>query len=216
MKIYKYLLSLVLIFNHVSGYFFSVVPAKKPFLMVIEAQGNVNSPGRIIDDSFESEITFNAAHFLKNTLENMHPSIKILVQRSDGLSNAQAANKIDADLYLCLSACKSTKSTSTGIVLFRFDYRHQFILKDGISFIPYDQIYLLNQPITISWINSIGAFLSDHNMLRASYACPYRPLMGVRSPAIGLELLLYNKSELTQYMTAVAHSLTTIIKGSGS
>ncbi len=210
MKVYKYLLALVLIFNHMSGYFFSVASAKKPFLILIEAQGNAHAPGRIIEDSFESEITFNAAHFLKNTLENMHPTIKILVQRSDGLSNAHTANKIDADLYLCLSACKSTK---TGIALFRFDYRNQFILKEGLSFISYDQIYLLNQPTTISWINTIGTFLSEQNILRAAYACPYRPLMGIRAPAIALELLLNNKSEWSEYMNTFAHSLTPIIKG---
>lgn len=211
MKIYKYLLSLVLLFHNVSGYFFSLIPQKKPFLIIIEAQGNANNPGRIIEDSFESEITFNAAHCLKNNLENMHSTIKIIVQRSDGLSNANAANKIDADLYLSIGACKSNNS---GITLFRLNYQHQFILKDGMSFIPYDQIYLLNQSTTISWLNVISTFLANHNILRASYACPYRPLMGIKAPAIAVELLLDNKSEWSEYMIACAHSLTPIIKGS--
>lgn len=210
MKIYKYLFLVILLCLNIQGYFFSLLPAKKPFLIFIESQGNTNNPGRIIDDSFESEITFNAAHYLKNTLEKMYSSIKIIVQRSDGLSNANAANKIEADLYLSIGACKSN---STGILLFRFNYQNKFILKDGMSFIPYDQIYLLNQATTISWVNIISTFLSEHQLLKSSYACPYRPLTGIRAPAIGLELLLHNKSHYSEYMNALAHSLTPIIKG---
>lgn len=202
--------ALLLLTGQLHAYFF-MPPSQKPFIILIEAQGNPNTPGRTIDDSFESEITLNAAHLLKNALEQWHQPIRIIVQRSDGLSSATMTNKLNANLYLAIGACKGM---NTGIYLFQFTYHDQFLLKDGLSFIPYDQLYLINQAKTTTALTLMSNFLKQRNLLQGSYAFPYRPLIGIKAPALGIELSLKNKSDWSECITAVAHSLASVIKES--
>ena len=193
----------------VNGFFFPFTTQKKPFYIVIETQGNPGAPGRIIDDSFESEITFSIAHHLKNILQEKHRNLKILVQRSDGLSNASMANRMNVDLYLQIGACKGN---STGIYLFSFSYNDPYILKDGMSFIPYDQIYLLNQTMTISRLETVSTFLQKNQLLKGRYTFPYRPLIGIKAPAFAIEISVKNKSEIVECINQFALSLEPIIK----
>lgn len=209
MNTYYYLFLLFFTIHQTDGYFFPFSSQKKPFCIFIETQGNSANPGRIIDDSFESEITFNAAQHLKNLLQEKHHNIKITVQRSEDLSNATIANRLKVDLYLQISACKSN---NTGIYLFSFTYHDSFILEDGLSFISYDQIYLLNKITTDSWLEIVSDFLEQNKLLKGVYSFPYRPLIGIKAPAFALELSLKNKSELLECITIFAHSLEPIIK----
>lgn len=209
MNLFYFLLIMFFYSPQIHGYFF-LPTYKKPFTILIEAQGNANAPGRTIDDSFESEITFNTAHYLKNLLEHTHSTIRVMVQRADGFANANVANKMAVDLYLSISACKGSHA---GIYLFQFNNRDQYILKEGISFVPCDQIYLLNQSTTNTWIKTISSSLAQHHILKGTYAFPYRALSGVKAPAIAIELLLKNKSDATEYINILAGSLASIIKG---
>ncbi len=209
MNTYYYLFLLFFTIHQTNGYFFPFSSQKKPFYIFIETQGNAVNPGRIIDDSFEAEITFNAAQYLKNALQEKQQNIKITVQRSEDLSNATIANRLKVDLYLQISACKSN---NTGINLFSFSYHDSFILKDGLSFISYDQIYLLNKITTDSWLEIVSDSLEHNKLLKGVYSFPYRPLIGIKAPAFALELSLKNKSELLECITIFAHSLEPIIK----
>lgn len=209
MNTYYYLFLLFFTIHQTNGYFFPFSSQKKPFYIFIETQGNAVNPGRIIDDSFEAEITFNAAQYLKNALQEKQQNIKITVQRSEDLSNATIANRLKVDLYLQISACKSN---NTGINLFSFSYHDSFILKDGLSFISYDQIYLLNKITTDSWLEIVSDSLEQNKLLKGVYSFPYRPLIGIKAPAFALELSLKNKSELLECITIFAHSLEPIIK----
>ncbi len=209
MNTHYYLFLLFFTIHLANGYFFPFTSQKKPFYIFIETQGNAVNPGRIIDDSFEAEITFNAAQYLKNALQEKYHNTKIIVQRSDELSNASTANRLNVDLYLQISACKGN---STGIYLFSFTYHDSFILKDGMSFIPYDQIYLINKTTTASWLEIVSNVLQQNQLLKGAYAFPYRPLIGIKAPAFAVELSLKNKSELLECINIFAHSLEPIIK----
>ena len=71
---------------------------------MIEASGHSQNVGRTIDDNFESTLTFELAHAIKNSITQKCPSAKVIINRGPGetvapLQNANFANKLDVDFY---------------------------------------------------------------------------------------------------------------------
>lgn len=184
---------------------------------MIEAAGDNTHPGRIIDDSFESSITFEIAHALKNKLLEECPTAKIIINRTLGetvapLQNANFANKLDVDLYLSIHAFAETE-TKPRIFIYQFSYSDSFIAKDSMSFYPFDKIYLIHEPQTSKGANQMHQTLANNQSVQTKKIpkLPFKPLIGIKAPAIGLELGLKNKKSWQDYIDDLAHSIAMII-----
>ena len=187
---------------------------------MIEAAGDTTHPGRVIDDSFESSITFDIAHALKNKILEECPTAKIIINRTLGetvapLQNANFANKLDVDLYLSIHAFAETEPKPR-IFIYQFSYLDSFIAKDGLSFYPFDKIYLVHEPQTTQWVQLIQKSLSQNQSAQTKKIAklPFKPLIGIKASAIGLELGLKNKTSWRDYIDDLAHSLVLIINQS--
>ena len=209
------LLLLMPCMNH--AWFFTM-PAEKPFVILLEASGDTIHPGRSIDDSFESSITFEIAQTIKQRLLAQYPHVKVMLNRTSTetiapLQNANFSNKIDADCYISIHAFAETE-IKPRIFIYQFSYHDDFIAKDnGLSFYPFDKIYLINQNKTNAWAQQLKQTFEKNSTVHVNgiYAFPFKPLIGIKAPAIGIEIGLKKSTEWHNYCDMFINGIVAII-----
>lgn len=216
MQIIKFLL-LLFIPGITHAWFFNV-PSQKPFVILLEASGDTIHPGRNVNDSFESSITFEIARTIKQMVNLQYPVAKVLINRGSTetiapFQNANFANKLDVDCYISLHCFTETRMKPQ-VFIYSFNYRDDFIAKDnGLSFYPFDKIYLINQKQTDAWAEQLKHVFEKNISWNVSgvHALPFKPLIGIKAPAIGIEIGLKNRSELRNYIETIVDGIIGII-----
>ncbi len=211
-------LLLLLLMPCMNNAWFFTLPAEKPFVLLLEASGDPMHPGRSIDDSFESTITFEIAQTIKQMLLAQYPNLKILLNRAAAetvapLQNANFANKLNVDCYISIHAFAESE-IKPHVYLYQFSYHDDFIAKDaGLSFYPFDKIYMVNQKQTTAWAEQLKQALEKHSLwaVKGVFSLPFKPLIGIKAPAIGIEIGLKNRSEWRNYIEALVSGIITII-----
>jgi N-acetylmuramoyl-L-alanine amidase len=199
------------------AWFFSA--PEKPFVILLEASGDTIHTGRSIDDSFESSITFEIAQAIKQLIIAQCPHVKVLLNRAQTetvspLQNANFANKLDIDCYMSIHAFNETQ-LKPRVFIYQFSYLDDFIAKDtGLSFYPFDKIYLINQKQTNAWAQQLKQTFEKNSLWNVNgvYSFPFKPLIGIKAPAIGIEIGLKNRSEWRNYSETIVAGIETIIK----
>jgi N-acetylmuramoyl-L-alanine amidase len=193
------------------------IPSQKPFVILLEAGGDISHPGRSINDSFESSITYEIVQAIKQIIILQCPPIKVLLNRTQTetillLQNANFANKLDIDCYISIHAFAETQ-IKPRIFIYQFSYHDDFIAKDGLSFYPFDKIYLINQKQTNTWAQQLKQALEKNSlwMVNGVYAFPFKPLIGIKVPAIGIEIGIKNRSEWRDSVDALVNGIIAII-----
>lgn len=187
---------------------------------MIEASGDSAHPGRSIDDNFESSITYEIAQSLKAALLEQCPHLKVLINRSPhetiaALQNANFANKLNVDFYVSIHAFTEAE-TKPRIYVYQFSYRDNFISKDAdqrLSFYPFDKIYLINTTQTTTWAQQIKQLLERDQRwsTHGPFAIPFKPLIGIKAPAIGIEIGLKNRAEWQNAVDLLVHAIVDIV-----
>src|SRR3990172_8684717 len=83
------------------------VAQPRAFTIMLDPAGDAKNPGRKLDDSFERGITLQFSETLKQKLESLFPSIRVVLTRLPGetvqlLQNANFANRLDVNFYLSI------------------------------------------------------------------------------------------------------------------
>ncbi len=176
---------------------------KKEFVLVIDPSGDAKKTGRIIGDSFERGLTLQCAENIKTLIEAQLPHVKIIITRLPGdivydLQNASLANRINADLFVNINFYLSADTKPT-LFLYQFSYGNDFAPhQSGLSFETYDQAYKINKPTTDEIVKLFTSYLTHTNYknlftLSGPHALPIKPLIGITTPSIALEVGLKNK-----------------------
>jgi len=196
--------------------------AQKPFTIMLDPAGDAQHAGRLIDDSLERGITLQFAEKLKQELEKRYDGIRVVLTRFAGetlqhLQNANFANRLDVDFYLSIHFYKE-KEIKPQMFLYTFSYNDDFITrKSDLFFCPYDQAHLINKNTTKIWADRIkNVFLQDEYKklfdLQGLFRLPFKPLIAVKAPAIGIELGLRQKDEWANYVDSFVYGIGEIIE----
>lgn len=217
MQITKIFFLTLFFVSHSQAWFFNTL--SKPFVLMIEASGSSTHAGRAIEDSFESGLTYNFAQELKKKLLESRPNTKIILNRNPGqtivpLQNANYANRLDVDLYMSIHFYHESEQRPQ-IFIYSFGYKDSSILRDTtLSFCPFDKVYLYNQSQTHTWANQLAQkFVSTKAQIMGPYQLPFKPLIGIKAPAIGIEIGLQKSDDWKEYVELVVQGLLTIISG---
>ena len=103
------------------------------------------------------------------------------------------------------------------IFIYQFCYHDDFIAKNAeLSFYPFDKIYLLHKSQTTNWANQMQHMLAQDQSIAVSnvYQIPFKPLIGIKAPAIALEIGLKKSSDWYLYSDIIATALACIIEKS--
>jgi N-acetylmuramoyl-L-alanine amidase len=213
MRIKKYIINLVIL----SAVFINFVAlAKKEagqeFVIMLDPAGDAKNTGRQIDDSLERGISMQFAQKLKGEIENKFKNIKVVLtrdagQRVEALQNASFANRLDVDFYLSVHFYKENAVKSQAYV-YTFYYKDDLAMaakKGELHFYPYDMAHLINRNITLGFADIVrSVFLSGDNAkyfdFCGIYSLPFKPLIGVKAPAVAVEIGLNKKDDFNNYI----------------
>jgi N-acetylmuramoyl-L-alanine amidase len=191
------------------------------FTIMLDPAGDAKHTGRSIGNTFERGITFQFAEHLKQYLENNYENIKIYLSRFPAemiypLQNANYANRLDINLYININFYQEI-NTIPKLFLYRFSYHDDFITSPKkLSFLKYDQAHIVHNTITQEWSQHIKqALIKDTHKkftVHGVYGLPFKPLIGVVAPAIGIEAGLKTAQDWKPYIIPIAQAIGTLIK----
>lgn len=199
-------------------------PMVKPEYIVtimLDPAGDAQNTGRVIDDSFERTLTAHYAERLKMILEDEHSHIRVLLTREPGqtlqpLLNANYANRANVDLYIHISFYKE-QSVKPSLYLYTFNNSPIVTRHSTLAFVPYDQAHMLSYNDTQRLSTMLKKNLENEPYskfceCKGIYATPFKPLIGIQRPALGLEIGLKTAASWGDFIEPIALSLKPIIK----
>ncbi len=177
------------------------------FTIMIDPAGDAKHTGRLIVDTLERGISLQCAEQLKTKLMAQFKNIRVILTRVPGetiqpLQNASFANRLGVDLYLSLYFYHEPKAP-THLSLYHYlenpvvDFWHK---ANPLSFYQVDQAHLIAIKTTQTW----GKIILDvfahkehakHFQPRGLFGLPFVPLIGIKAPAIAIEVGLKNKED---------------------
>ncbi|MBV8660673.1 MAG: N-acetylmuramoyl-L-alanine amidase [Candidatus Dependentiae bacterium] len=193
------------------------------FTIMIDPAGDAKHTGRLIQDTLERGISLQCAEQLKTMLTQNFKNVRVILTRVPGetiqpLQNASFANRLGVDLYLSLYFYHEPE-TPTHVTLYHYlenpvtDFWHQPI---SLSLYQVNQAHLLNLKTTQAWGKIILEVLQDKKCSkffnpRGLFGIPFTPLVGIKAPAIAVEVGLKNKQDWQQIIDPLFIAIERII-----
>lgn len=177
------------------------------FTIMIDPAGDAKHTGRLIQDTLERGISLQCAEQLKTALIKKFNTIRVILTRVPGetiqpLQNASFANRLGVNLYLSLYFYHEPEMPAH----ITFYYYLENPITDlwhkptTLSLYQVNQAHLLNLKTTQAWGKIMLEALHDKNFSkffrpRGLFGIPFTPLVGIKAPAIAVEVGLKNKSD---------------------
>ena len=132
----------------------------------------------------------------------------------DPLQNANFANRLKVDFYVSIHFYQE-KENRPQMTIYYFLYNPITDLwskTKPLYVYPYDQAHLANISKTSVWADRVKAVVSEKKFnaaydVKGPYGLPFRPLIGIKAPAIALEIGLKNKNDWNTYLEPLAASI---------
>jgi len=193
------------------------------FTIMIDPAGDAKHTGRLIQDTLERGLTLQCAESLKSMLTKKHPEIRVILTRVPGetiqvLQNASFSNRLGADLYLSIWFYLEPENPAH-VTLYHYvengttDAWHKPI---SLFFYPVNQAHLSSLARTKEWGNIFLDVLHDKNFSkffkpRGLFGIPFQPLVGIKAPAIAIEVGLKNKQDWQYILEPLVTAIERII-----
>lgn len=194
----------------------------KPITIMLDPAGDAKHTGRQLEDSFERGITLQCAEQLKRVLEEQYPNIRVVLTRFPGetlqpLQNANFANRLQVDFYVSLQFYQE-KGIKPQLHVYQFSYGDDFITRTfDVAFYRYDQAYLQHNTATTNFAQQILNALQQKKYtkyfeVKGLFKLPFKPLIGIKAPAVAIEASLKTKQDWHQYIEPIVLGLGTVIE----
>ncbi len=192
------------------------------FTIMINPSGDAENTGRKIDDSFERGITLQCTERLKKLIEETYPTVRVVLTRFPGetlqpLQNANFANRLDVDFYLSIHFYEE-QEIKPSVALYTFSSDNNLIPKPvDLAFYAHDKAYVISHATTQEYSRSMLTILTQEKYhhqfnVKGPYALPFAPLIGIKSPAIALEIGLKTKESWDHFLVPLLECIETIIR----
>lgn len=179
-----------------------------PFTIMIDPAGDAKHTGRLIGNTFERGISLQCAEQLKTILtQKFKNNIRVVLTRVPGetiqpLQNAAFANRLGANLYLRIDFYYEPE-TPAHVTVYHYiehpvtDVWHK---PQDLCFYQVNQAHLSHLKLTQSWGAILLDVLQDKNISkffqpRGLFGVPFTPLVGIKAPALAVEVGLKNKED---------------------
>lgn len=190
------------------------------FSIMLDPAGDAKQPGRQIEDNLERGISLKCAQELKKQIEQKYDDVRVILTRFPGetiqpLQNAQFSNRLNVDFYLSIHFYPE-KETKPSFFVYYFSLADDFITKvPDLFFCPYDQAHRINMTKTQTYAQNIANSLKHDDFknlfsLIGPRGIPFKPLIGIKSPAVAVEIGLHHKDDWKRYIQPLLNSLDSI------
>ena len=189
---------------------------------MINPAGDTKDAGRTLNDSFERGITLQFSQELKKKLETEYPDIRVILTRMPGetlepLQNANFANRLDIDFYLSIHFYKES-NPKPELTLYHYLIETYYVQTfPNLHFYSFDNAFLININKTINYGNQFkklldSSFYKNKFCFNGFLGIPFKPLIGIKAPALALEIGLKNSSDWHNYLEPIKESINLIIQ----
>ena len=177
------------------------------FTIMIDPAGDAKHTGRLIKDTLERGISLQCAEQLKATITQKFNNVRVILTRVPGetiqpLQNASFANRLGVDLYVSLYFYNEEQAPAH-VTLYHYldnpivDFWHQ---PTNLLLYQVNQAHLANLKTTQKWGQILLEVLQDKTCSkcfhpRGLFGIPFTPLLGIKAPAIAVEVGLKNKQD---------------------
>jgi hypothetical protein len=188
---------------------------------MLNPAGDARSTGRTIDDTFERGLTLQCAEQIKKQLEEHNPYIRVLLTREPGeivlpLQSASFANRLKVNLFVSIHLYQES-GIKPHLYLYQFSYGDDFMTHTpGLALYPYDQAHLFNGATTTAYAQCMHTILCKKEYaqlfsIHGIYKMPFKPVIGITAPALGLEASIKNKDEWRTYVAPICEAIEQIV-----
>jgi len=192
------------------------------FSLMLDPAGDAKNSGRILNDNFERGITLQFTESLKKILETAIPDLRVILTRFPGesiepLQNANFANRLNVDLYVSIHFYQE-KETKPHLYIYYVSYNDSFITKKyDLCLYPYDQAHRINGQKTHNLATTLKNGLSEKKYtrfydLKGCFGLPFKPLIGIKAPAIAIEISLKKSTDWQACVQPIANSISKMIE----
>jgi N-acetylmuramoyl-L-alanine amidase len=195
-----------------------------PKLIMLDPAGHAKDTGRQLHHGYERAETYKCAEVLKRGLEHLD-DVRVILSRTPGeelvpLQNASFANRFNADLVVRLSFYKETSDKAQiHLYYLQIDPLDDKNRVGQSPFTPINQAHIDNIQTSLNYAQKLANALSDASY-QALLTCadpkglPIKPLIGIVSPAILIEIGLPKDDQWQPLCEALISSLQKIITSS--
>ncbi|MGZ6250884.1 MAG: N-acetylmuramoyl-L-alanine amidase [Candidatus Chromulinivorax sp.] len=218
MQIINFFLIILLAFSS------TFLSATDPFTIMLDPAGDAKHTGRLIQDTFERGISLQCAEQLKTQLIQIFKNIRVILTRVPGetiqpLQNASFANRLNINLYISLYFYDEPE-LPTHVTLYHYiensvtDFWHK---AEPLRLYNINQAYLINIKTTQNWGTLFLETFSDKKYTkffkpRGLFAIPFTPLIGIKAPALAIEVGLKNKEDWQHIIEPIITACQRIIQ----
>ena len=192
------------------------------FSLMLDPAGDAKNSGRVLNDNFERGITLQCTEHLKKVLEAAIPDLRVILTRFPGesiepLQNANFANRLDVDLYVSIHFYQENE-TKPHLYIYYVSYNDDFLTKThDLCLYPYDQAHRINSKKTRTLVTTLKNCLSEKKYtrlydLKGCFGLPFKPLIGIKAPAIAIEVSLKNSKDWHTYVQPIANGIAKVVE----
>ncbi len=189
-----------------------------PITIMIDPIGDAKYTGREIEDTFERSLTLQCAQSLKNQIEETLSHAQVIITRNAGetlqpLQNASYANRMNVDLYLCLSLYHQ-ENIPGHISIFYYlennlDLQHKY---NPLHFYHVSQAYLGNISTSNHMAKKLVSIFKEksinpHFLCLGAFGIPCMPLFGIQAPAVYIEAGVHRKDDWKYLIQPIIEAL---------
>lgn len=189
--------------------------------IVLVPAGDARSQGRSLEHQFESSSAMSYAQDVKMALEKKYPEIRVLISHKVGDIVRQyqiptMANTVGVDLVLTVN-CYHERGPKPELYIYQFSYGEDFVSKvTDLHWYFMSSAYLFSKSTTRAWAPLLvqglnGASYKSLFTVKGPYAMPFEPLIGIKVPAIGLEMSLKRDDDWSVFTDPLVASLDPIV-----
>lgn len=194
--------------------------AKTINILLVPA-GDAHNKGRSLIHQFESSCMMALAQEAKEAIENRHNAVRVLISHSPSdilqpWHSATMANTLDIDLVLSLH-CYHEQGPKPVVAIYTFSYGQDFVNKlIELSWQRAHNAYLFSSHTTQAWSSLLIKELQKPSFttlytVTGPFKIPFTPLIGIKVPAIGIEMSLKDDDAYKNFIEPLAQSLDPII-----
>jgi len=193
------------------------------FTIMIDPAGDAKHTGRLIQDTLERGVSLQCAEELKKIIMQKYTNVRVILTRVPGetiqpLQNASFANRLDVNLYLSIYFYYE-QDTPSYITLYHYlenpivDFWHKPI---DLFFYNVNQAHLINLSKTTQYGLDFLQVLQNKKIskyfeARGFFGIPFKPLIGIKAPALAVEIGLKHKNDWKNIIDPLVQSIEKII-----
>lgn len=203
--------------------FFTTISLRiEPITIMIDPVGDAKNTGREIEDTFERSLTLQCAQLLKNNIEEKFENSNVIVTRSAGeiiqpFQNASYANKINVDLYLCISFYQQITIPSNVAIFYYqenlLDIEHKY---NPLYFYHISQAHLKSVKQSKAFAEKMSSIFKEKKfstqfLYLGTFGIPCMQLFGIQVPALYIEAGLAHKNDWKYLIEPIVQFLDQIL-----